>query len=56
MGGAIGVAILYILTAVLVVFAPFGESDKAMTEINSSDLVSKLCEDNVIVEFLSKGE
>ena len=56
LGGGIGVVVLYIVAAVLVLLSPFDGDSKVMTEINNSTFASQLCENNVILEFLNKGE
>ena len=56
LGGGIGVVVLYIVAAALVLLSPFDPNSKIMTEINDSSFASQLCENNVILEFLNKGE
>ncbi|MBQ9757661.1 MAG: CvpA family protein [Clostridia bacterium] len=56
LGGGIGIVVLYIIFAVLVLLAPFDENSKVMTEVNDSAFASQLYENNVILDFISKGE
>ncbi len=56
LGGLIGVLVLYILSAVLILFSPLDPQSKALYEIENSTFASEIYENNVILDFLGKGK
>ncbi len=52
LGGIVGVLMLYIISAVIILFAPFTSDSKIITEIEGSTFASEIYQNNIIVNFL----
>lgn len=55
LGGAMGILILYIICAVMLLFAPLDPQSKVAVEIEKSVFASEIYENNVILNFIGKG-
>lgn len=56
LGGLIGVLVLYILSAVLILFSPIDPQSRLTYEIENSTFASEIYENNIILDFLGKGK
>ncbi len=56
MGGIIGVFVLYVISALLILIQPLNSSQSVITkEIEKSVLASEICDNNIIIGILGKG-
>ncbi len=55
-GGLMGVLVLYILSAVFILFSPFDPQGTVGYEIENSTFASEIYENNIIIDFLGKGK
>lgn len=55
-GGAIGVLLLYIICAVIFLFFPFSPQSKIAQQIDNSVFASELYENNIILDYIGKGQ
>ncbi len=55
-GGIMGVMVLYILSAVLIMFSPLDPQSRVIYEIENSTFASEIYENNIILDFLGKGK